>query len=286
MSSAREEDVRPSTAGSAVSLPSVPSDALWHCSFQCGKTYKKSSGRSIRRHVIACFRQHWPGGDALKEEELSRLISSQQESGKLTTGLRRWKMRQSRRNADDLSDSERWTCPFQCGKHYRSTSSRSIQLHANRCPLRNDGGHDDVDVKALKAKQDDQRRKDREERAEHREGRLSVMDLPQLDGATDLLYDEGLDFAMQLSSPQHSATPSSSSFSLPPSSSSSSTGPYLGPNAFVSHVGVVAAATTPAAVIAVCGVVLVVDLAPSFPSPRSPPLSTPCSPSSASSRSS
>ena len=106
---------------------------------------------------------------ALKEEELSRLISSQQESGKLITGLRRWKMRQSRRNADDLNESERWTCPFKCGKHYRSTSSRSIQLHANRCALRNDGGVDDVDVKALKMKADEERRVEREKEREEQE---------------------------------------------------------------------------------------------------------------------
>ena len=185
--------------------PSLPSlllggggDGVWHCSFQCGKVYKKSSGRSIRRHVISCFRTHWPGGQLLKEEEISRLISSQQESGKLTTGLRRWKMRQSRRNADDLSDAERWSCPFHCGKHYRSTSSRSIQLHANRCELRNDGGSDDVDVKGLKTQQDEERRVAKEKAEDMREDSPRVKgegrgqgspalpyELPQLDGATD-----------------------------------------------------------------------------------------------------
>ena len=117
----------------------------WHCSYGCGKVYRKSSGRSIRRHVVSCFRQHWPGGAELSEKELSTLIAAQQDRGLLVTGLRRWRMRQSRRAAHELSESERWRCPWDCGKYYRSTSSRSIQRHATTCPNRSEasrGGRD------------------------------------------------------------------------------------------------------------------------------------------------
>ena len=132
---------------------------VWSCGYGCGKRYKRSSGRSIRRHITSCFRRHWPGGVTLTEEQVSALISSEQEKGRLVTGLRRWKMRQSRRRAEDLPDAERWTCPFGCGKRYRSTSSRSIQNHANGCANRNDGGVGDVDVKRLKTEHDEVQRR-------------------------------------------------------------------------------------------------------------------------------
>ena len=117
------------------------SSVSWQCSYGCGKVYRKSSGRSIRRHVVSCFRQHWPGGADLSEKELSALIAAQQDRGLLVTGLRRWRMRQSRRAAHELGENEKWRCPWGCGKYYRSTSSRSIQRHATTCPSRQSGAH-------------------------------------------------------------------------------------------------------------------------------------------------
>ena len=60
-------------------------------------------------------------------------MSSQQESGQLVTGLRRWKKRQSCRPTLDLDEDETWTCPNGCGKVYRLSSSRSIQQHVLAC---------------------------------------------------------------------------------------------------------------------------------------------------------
>ena len=111
----------------------VDDDGLWHCSLGCGTLYEKTSGRSIRRHMTSCFRSHWPGGQQLAESEVQALMSAQQESGQLVTGLRRWKKRQSCRSTVDLHDDETWTCPRGCTKVYRMTSSRSIQQHLLAC---------------------------------------------------------------------------------------------------------------------------------------------------------
>lgn len=108
-------------------------DGLWHCSLGCGRQYEKSSGRSIRSHMTSCFRSHWPGGQELNESDVQALMSAQQESGQLVTGLRRWKKRQSCRPTSSLAEDETWTCPNGCSKVYRLTSSRSIQQHALDC---------------------------------------------------------------------------------------------------------------------------------------------------------
>ena len=136
VSSGRERGDATLLAAAAHSDSSSSSNTLWHCSYGCGKVYRKSSGRSIRRHVVSCFKVHWPGGADLSDSELSTLIALQQDRGLLVTGLRRWKMRQSRRPAHELTESEKWRCPWNCGKFYRSTSSRSIQRHATTCPNR------------------------------------------------------------------------------------------------------------------------------------------------------
>ena len=111
---------------------------------------------------------------------MSQLISIQQESGQLQTGLRKWKMRRSRRNVEDLPDADAWACPFGCGKRYRSTSSRSIQNHANGCDNRNDDGVGDVDVKRLKTEHDEERRRTRQQENERetatRTGRIKRED--------------------------------------------------------------------------------------------------------------
>ena len=108
-------------------------DGLWHCSLGCGTLYERSSGRSIRRHMTLCFRSHWPGGQELSESEVQALMSTQQESGQLVTGLRRWKKRQNCRATVDIHEDETWTCPKGCSKVYRLTSSRSIQQHLLAC---------------------------------------------------------------------------------------------------------------------------------------------------------
>ena len=138
-------------------------DGTWACPFDCGQRYKRSSGRSVRRHVNTCFRAHNPSAAALSDEQLSAIISEQQASGQLITGLRRWKVRQPRRLAEDLSDEDRWDCLWGCGKSYRATSSRSIQRHANMCDMRPEGRTGDVDVKALQEQSREQRKKRREE---------------------------------------------------------------------------------------------------------------------------
>ena len=131
---------------------------VWHCPFSCGQTYKRSSGRSIRRHVSVCFRVHHPATSALSDEQLSAAISEQQDSGQLHTGLRRWKMRQSPRLATELSDDDRWDCFWGCGKSYRATTIRSIQCHANTCYLRADGRTGDVDVREVRELRGQQQR--------------------------------------------------------------------------------------------------------------------------------
>ena len=115
--------------------------SVWHCPLGCGQTYKKSSGRSIRRHFVACFRQHnQSSASSLSDTQLSSLIAERQDTGQLTTGLRRWKMRSARRRVEQLRDEERWECVWGCGKRYRSTSTRSIQRHIAECDRRPGGG--------------------------------------------------------------------------------------------------------------------------------------------------
>ena len=123
----------PNRAAKRPATALVDDDGMWHCSLGCGTLYEKSSGRSIRRHMTLCFRSHWPGGKTLSESEVQVLMSAQQESGQLVTGLRRWRKRQSCRPTVDLSDDETWTCPNGCSKVYRVTSSRSIRLHLLAC---------------------------------------------------------------------------------------------------------------------------------------------------------
>ena len=135
------------TAAFSSSASSSASPLLWHCPFDCGQRYRRSSGRSIRRHVNACFRQHNAAAASLSDSEVSALIGVQQDSGKLHTGIRRWRMRNARRKAAALSDDDRWDCVWECGKSYRSTSSRSIQRHANQCSMRADGLQGDADVR-------------------------------------------------------------------------------------------------------------------------------------------
>ena len=111
--------------------------SVWHCPLGCGQSYKKSSGRSIRRHFVSCFRQHnQAAASSMTDSQLSGLIAERQDTGQLQTGLRRWRMRSSRRRVDELRDEERWECVWGCGKRYRSTSTRSIQRHIADCERR------------------------------------------------------------------------------------------------------------------------------------------------------
>jgi hypothetical protein len=71
------------------------------------------------------------------DQQVNAAIAQAQESGQLTTGFKRWRMRKRRRQAEQLRPEERWECAA-CGKLYRSTSSKSIRLHAHACA----GGHD------------------------------------------------------------------------------------------------------------------------------------------------
>ena len=115
--------------------------SVWHCPLGCGQSYKKSSGRSIRRHFVSCFRQHNQSAAAsMSDSQLSSLIAERQDTGQLQTGLRRWKMRSARRRVDELRDEERWQCVWGCGKRYRSTSTRSISRHIAECDRRQGGG--------------------------------------------------------------------------------------------------------------------------------------------------
>ena len=66
---------------------------MWRCSLGCGQMYAKSSGRSIRKHFVACFRAHWPDAQQLADDAVDALISRLQHSGQLVTGLRKWEMR-------------------------------------------------------------------------------------------------------------------------------------------------------------------------------------------------
>jgi len=86
--------------------------------------------------LIACFRQHWPGGAELTEKDVIRLIGEQADKGFLVTGIRKWCMRKRRRSAHELLEDEKWMCPWNCGRYFRSTSTKSIQRHATDCHIR------------------------------------------------------------------------------------------------------------------------------------------------------
>ena len=208
------------------------SESMWVCPFDCGQRYKRSSGRSIRRHVNSCFRLHNPAARALSDEQLSSVISEQQASGQLITGLRRWKMRQPRRLAEELSDEDRWDCLWGCGKSYRATSSRSIQRHANSCYMRPEGETGDVDVKGLREQSREQRKKRREESDGRFDSGNSSFDEAEAE-AEEEEEDEGDDdgeggssSAGANSSAQPSLYPRSRSFNTDISSSSNALAAY------------------------------------------------------------
>ena len=108
--------------------------ADWQCFLGCGKRYKKSSGRSIRRHALQCYRRHFPADCAGRSDgQVHELLAGKHEDGRVNTGLRAWRLRQSRRAAHDLPPHERWECPNGCRQCYRSTSSKSIERHMDTC---------------------------------------------------------------------------------------------------------------------------------------------------------
>ena len=121
------------------SADSVNSDSdgrprRWHCFLGCGQRYMKSSGRSIRRHVLACYRKQFASEcKGVSDAQIHELLVSQEEKGIIHTGLKRWRLRRGRRLAMDLPPHERWDCPNQCGRYFRSTSSRSIAKHKSAC---------------------------------------------------------------------------------------------------------------------------------------------------------
>ena len=122
---------------------------MWCCPYACGKGFNKSSGRSIRRHFVACFRKCWPGGDRLSEKELCRIIESQQKQGIVTTGFKRWRLRHSTRATHELREDEKWHCPWECGKCYRSTSTRSIQLPFRSLPQSSAAGRGEAEGETM-----------------------------------------------------------------------------------------------------------------------------------------
>ena len=121
-----------SSVSSSGSAPSCP--RRWQCFLGCGQRYMKSSGRSIRRHVLLCYRRQFAAEcKGVSDAQIHDLLVSQEEKGTIHTGLKRWRLRRSRRLAMDLPPHERWDCPNQCGRYFRSTSSRSIAKHKVSC---------------------------------------------------------------------------------------------------------------------------------------------------------
>ena len=132
-----------SSSTSAATTPTAPTSRPstrksrpndWYCFQGCGKHYKKSSGRSIRRHALSCYRTHHPDEcRGMNDMEVHALLAVKQEDGEVQTGLRAWRLRQSRRQASELPQHERWECPNGCKQYYRSTSSKSIEKHLQTC---------------------------------------------------------------------------------------------------------------------------------------------------------
>ena len=97
----------PSAHSSSFPIRSVRA-SVWHCPLGCGQSYKKSSGRSIRRHFVSCFRQHNQSAAAsMSDSQLSSLIAERQDTGQLQTGLRRWRMRSSSAMVDNFTPSRK-----------------------------------------------------------------------------------------------------------------------------------------------------------------------------------
>jgi len=109
----------------------------------------KSSGRSIRRHVLSCYRRQFPAEcKGVSDAQIHDLLVSQEEKGAIHTGLKRWRLRRRRRLAMDLPPHERWDCPNQCGRYFRSTSSRSIAKHKLSCRYSERTGSDELQVQS------------------------------------------------------------------------------------------------------------------------------------------
>ena len=104
------------------------------CFLGCGQQYRKSSVRSIRRHVLLYHRRWFAAeGADMSDAQLYAVMASQQEDGTVYTGLSRWRLRKSGRTVIDLPPHERWECTNGCGQHYRITSSKSIGKHVSMC---------------------------------------------------------------------------------------------------------------------------------------------------------
>lgn len=54
-----------------------------------------------------------------------------------------------RRRSTDLSEHEKWMCPYGCGKFYRNTSTRSIHKHVLECTLRTESTPDNIPAHLL-----------------------------------------------------------------------------------------------------------------------------------------
>jgi hypothetical protein len=107
----------------------------WRCPFGCGKVYKRSSARSIEKHIGFC---------RLRPASLASatVAQLQQMYGIFPSASKR--KQKKRRRSTDLAEHEKWVCPYGCGKYYRNTSTRSIHKHVQDCTMRSSSTPDGI----------------------------------------------------------------------------------------------------------------------------------------------
>ena len=107
----------------------------WSCPFRCGRSYERSSVRSIRRHLTQCCTVNHPAARGLEWDEVRQMLDGWVEQGLIQPGMK-WKKRKRPRTLNELSDTDCWQCPLHgCQKRYLRHSSRSIRRHLEICGL-------------------------------------------------------------------------------------------------------------------------------------------------------
>lgn len=129
----------------------------WNCPFGCGKFFRSTSTRSVRRHRENCPIRPSDAHIAViknaiarygygTEDEVFRSIPGLQQipyqvlkdqiNGHMEASSSRLCRRPQRRRRDnhELEEFEKWYCPNTfCGKFYKKTSTRSITRHIQEC---------------------------------------------------------------------------------------------------------------------------------------------------------
>ncbi len=91
------------------------------------RDFFKSSLQRVQTHLGGLAPREGGKNSGVGEGSTQRMPEQQKPKGQ---------HKPKRRKGAELAEHEKWHCPFQCGKFYRKTSTRSIRRHRNECKYR------------------------------------------------------------------------------------------------------------------------------------------------------